>query len=61
MLFRKHGDAAYLVNTRDHTMEDTWVVSNPSTPIYLLEDLASGAISALFPNSRAVRITTLTL
>lgn len=54
VLFRLHGDTAYLVNTRDSTMEDAWTVSHASTAIYLLEDVASGAISAIFPKDRAV-------
>jgi hypothetical protein len=54
VLFRKHGNSAYLVNTRDNTMEDAWTRSQSSTLIYLLEDVATGEISALLPNNRAV-------
>jgi hypothetical protein len=35
-------------------MEDAWVVSHTSTLIFMLEDLATGAISALYPNNGAV-------
>lgn len=37
-------------------MEDTWTTSQSSTAIYLLEDVATGEISALFPNNRAVSL-----
>jgi hypothetical protein len=35
-------------------MEDAWTRSQSSTLIYLLEDVATGEISALLPNNRAV-------
>lgn len=53
-LFRKHNDKAYLVNSRPQHNEDNFTRMNPSSPIYLLEDLKTSRFSAIFPKNAAV-------
>ena len=53
-LFSKYKDFAFLCNSRPEYFEDDFIRSNPSTPIYLLQDDTVGSISAMHPKNRVV-------